>query len=101
MAKVAAVSARQPAIHQQQVAEQFKQTANERQHQVETAANNNHAGSVTTENLNQEQRQGNSSHEESGEKHGQDVPTDEEDALHLRATIPSDPVRGRTIDIKT
>ena len=100
VAKMAAISDRQPDINQQQAAEQFKQAASERQHQVETAAHDNNAGSVTTENLDQERRQGHPGQEENREKHA-GRPADEQDASYSRAAKPADPVRGHIVDIKT
>ncbi len=99
-AKVAAVNDRQAVTQQQQIAEHAKQTANEKQHQVQTASPGNPSGKVTTEDLNQENKQEQQTYGETDEKHGKGGQPEDE-AAQKRAQTPPDPIRGHTIDIKT
>lgn len=96
---MAAINDRQSATAQQQIAEQFKQSANERQHQVETSMRGSPGSKVSTEDLNQEHRQEKPGQEEPDEKHDKECSTDEVANLHHSA--PVDQIRGRMIDIKT
>lgn len=96
VAKTTAIQDHQMETNQQQIAEQFKQSANERQHQVETATQGSHSGRVSTENLDQERRSG---QEEAEKKQEQEASTEKNEVLQQQ--IPPDPLRGRTIDIKT
>ena len=99
-AKVAALNERQAVTQQQQLAEHAKQTANEKQHQVQTAAASHPSGKVTTEDLNQEKRQEHSQQGEKGEKKTKEG--SEEDVVpKSHAAAPPDPIRGHKIDIKT
>ena len=96
---MAAINDRQSATAQQQIAEQFKQSANERQHQVEAAMHGSHGGKISTEDLNQEHRQGKSGQEEPDEKCDKENSADA--AVNLHHPAPPDQIRGRMIDIKT
>lgn len=99
-AKVAALNDRQAVTQQQQIAEHAKQTANEKQHQVQTALPGNPSGKVTTEDLNQEKQQEQQPHGEQDDKQGKGGQSEEE-AARKHAAKPADPIRGHTIDIKT
>lgn len=94
VAKIASVIDQSSATQQQQIAAQQKLVANERQQQVKNPLQKEHAGTVTTEDLNQQKQK---------ERHGsrnEDEPSG--DADHdAKPLPPADPVRGHTIDIKT
>lgn len=100
VAKTAAINERQSATNQQQISEQFKQAANERQHQVETADHGAQAG-VTTEDLNQERQHSRPRQDNEDEKKDKETADDGPDTAKKRSTATQDPIRGRTIDIKT
>ena len=100
-AKTAIQTDRQAVTAQQQIAEQSKQTANEKQYQVQTALPGNASGKVSTEDLNQEKRQEHPAQGEQDEKHGKGGQSDEDAARKKHAETPPDPIRGHKIDIKT
>ena len=99
-AKASALNDRQAVTQQQQLAEQSKQAATEKQHQVQPKLPTNPSGKITTEDLNQEKRQ---EHPSQGEqkKQGKGGQAEEEATRKLHAEKPPDPIRGHTIDIKT
>ena len=96
-ARVASVTDQQAVTQQQQLAAQQKQAAAEQQQQVLAAKQAEHDGKVSTQDLNKEkpqQRQQNKRDKES-------KPDSDQESTCKPRNGPQDPVRGRTIDIKT
>ncbi|MDU2066538.1 MAG: hypothetical protein E6713_17105 [Sporomusaceae bacterium] len=93
--KMQQIANQQPAVDQQIVSEQFKTVTNHRQQQVQQS-DKSEGGKITREQE-REQEKGHSQKQFSKSDSPQ-----EENAMSLpKAVIPSDPVRGHTIDIKT
>ncbi|HWR28495.1 MAG TPA: hypothetical protein VN631_01570 [Negativicutes bacterium] len=99
VAKTAAVNEQQPVTQQQQLAAQLKQTVAEQQRQVQTKLSAQHDGKVTTEDLDHEKQK---DHRQSDGQDPENAAGAESDAAGAKVqSLPPDPVRGHTIDIKT
>jgi len=98
VAKVANATDRQTVLQQQEFAEQWKQIAEQRQQQVQTLKKVD-SGKVSNENLQKENQQN------QGQRQGREGKDSSQEADTLDAvkqlTVAGDPIRGRTIDIKT
>ena len=99
-AKTATIHEQQAATQQQQLSTRLKQTVDAQQHQVQTKLSAQQDGKVTTEDLEREKqkdRRQNESKKEDELSGG----TDSDNASLNVSTLPTDPLRGHTIDIKT
>jgi len=99
-AKTATIHEQQAVTQQQQLSVRLKQAVEAQQQQVQTKLSTQQDGKVTTEDLEREKQKERRQNEakEDGELSGfADVDNDNRKI----STLPTDPLRGHTIDIKT
>jgi len=99
-AKTATIHEQQAATQQQQLSVRLKQTVDVQQHQVQTKLSTQQDGKVATEDLDREKQKGGRQNEGKKEDELSDDADLDNGNLKISA-LPTDPLRGHTIDIKT
>ena len=99
-AKTATIHEQQAVTQQQQLSVRLKQTVDAQQHQVLTKLSTQQDGKVTTDDLEREKQKDRRQNESKREDELSGV-TDSDNSSLKVSTLPTDPLRGHTIDIKT